>query len=474
MEEDNLIEVCFVAEREMFEDSYIDNIEKLGKVTFLRKNNYEKVLIKDNNKKIIVYDPDFGGWDFKDEILEKSQNTLAVFLGTTDKSYINLELCEKLNIQVFNIPKYAGDSVAEYLVMYMFSCAKKIPLQFKNNNKQEFDDMFLQMQLKDKKVGIVGLGNIGSKIADICDGIGMKICYWNRTIKQSNYEYISLKNLFKTCDVIFLCLQINDDTKKIITDDLLESMKKNTIFISCTGKQLFNYKIIENKVNNKELFGYAIEEPDITLDKYKGNVMVTSEYGWFTKEASKQRTQKWYVEIITFLCDLYGYSASKFLDNVTKKDSRNLICNIRRAKTEDISTIAKLYMEQNWFGDENSIQKMKDSYDETSEDTIVLVAEFKGKVIGTVTININKSLAFNCMKYITFDYLVVKREYRRKKVGTQIMEEIYSIAEKENMESIWGVASYGRKQVGDFFTRVGLDDPVNGYRKIYLDESVVL
>ena len=473
MEED-IIEVCIVAERELFEDNYIENIEKLGKVIFLRKNNYEKFLIKDNSKKIIVYDPDFGGWDFSDEILEKSNNILAVFLGTTDKSYINLELCKKCNIQVFNIPRYAGDSVAEYLVMYMFSCAKKIPLQLKNDNKQIFDDIFLQMQLKNKKVGIVGLGNIGSKIADICDGIGMKVCYWNRKIKQSLYEYISLKQLFKTCDVIFLCLQINDETKKIITDELLESMKQNTIFISCTGKQLFNYKMIEDKINNQELFGYAIEEPDIALDKYKGNVMVTSEYGWFTKEASKQRIQKWYTSIATYLCNLYGYSTSKFIDNIELKENKYLICNIRKAKTDDIPAIAKLYMDQNWFGEENSIQKMKSNYDENSENILILVAEYKGKIIGTVTININKSLAFNCMQYLTFDYLVVKREYRRRKVGTQLMEAMYAIIEKENMESIWGVASYGRKQVGNFFKNVGLDDPVYGYRRIYIDESVVL
>ena len=472
--EEEKIEVCFVAERKLFENDYIENIEKLGKVSFLRKNNYEKVLINNKNKKIIIYDPDFGGWNFTDEILEKSPNILAVFLGTTDKSYINLELCQKLKIQVYNIPKYAGDSVAEYLVMYMFSCAKKIPLQFKNNNKQEFDDVFLQMQLKNKKVGIVGLGNIGSKIADICDGIGMKVCYWNRTIKQSDYEYISLPTLFKTCDVIFLCLQINEETKKIVTNRLLKSMKKNAIFISCTGKQLFNYKIIEERVKNKELFGFAMEEPDITLEEYNGNVMITSEYGWFTKEASKQRTQKWYVEIITFLCNLQGYSVTKFLDNIIKKENKNLICNIRRAKMEDIPAIAKLYMEQGWFGDENSIQKMKISYDEKDENNIVLVAEFKERIIGTITININQSMAFNCAKYLTFDYLVVKKEYRRRKVGTQLMEAMYAIAEKEQMESIWGVASYGRKQVGEFFTKVGLDDPVYGYRRIYLDESVVL
>ena len=141
---------------------------------------------------------------------------------------------------------------------------------------------------------------------------------------------------------------------------------------------------------------------------------------------------------------------------------------------EDIPAIAKLYMEQGWFGDENSIQKMKISYDEKDENNIVLVAEFKERIIGTITININQSMAFNCAKYLTFDYLVVKKEYRRRKVGTQLMEAMYAIAEKEHMESIWGVASYGRKQVGEFFTKVGLDDPVYGYRRIYLDESVVL
>ena len=72
----DIIEICMVCESGLFNDSYIENLEKLGKVIFLRKNNYEKVLTNDANKKIIVYDPDFGGWDFKDEILEKSKKAI--------------------------------------------------------------------------------------------------------------------------------------------------------------------------------------------------------------------------------------------------------------------------------------------------------------------------------------------------------------------------------------------------------------
>ena len=221
----------------------------------------------------------------------------AVFLGTTDKSYIDLEYCESKSIKVFNIPRYAADSVAEYLVMYMFCLSKKIPLQIKNNNSQDFTPEYEQIQLKDKKVGIVGFGNIGSRIANICNGIRMNVCYWNRNKKDNEYEYLSLDELFSTCDVIYLCLSISDETKNIIKDELLYKLKKNCIFISCTGKSLFNSNIIEEKVRNNELYGYALEEPNTSINKYEGNVMVTSEYAWFTKEANEARMNLW-TEII--------------------------------------------------------------------------------------------------------------------------------------------------------------------------------
>ena len=468
----NNLDIVFITDKKLFDKKYITSLGNLGNVIYYSKDNFVSKLIDNKNEKVIVYDPDFGGWDFPEKILTDSENILAVFLGTTDKSYINLELCEKKNIKVFNIPRYAADSVAEYLVMYMFACAKKIPLQIKNNNKQDFEDEFLQMQLQGKKVGIVGLGNIGKKIADICDGIGMKVYYWNRNIKQTNYEYMSLDNIFKTCDVVYLCLQINDETKKLITDDLLLSLKDNAIFISCTGKQLFNYEIIEDKMSKSKLFGYAIEEPDITLDKYKGNVMVTSEYGWFTKDAAILRIEKWYKNIVTYLCDMNGLSLDKFTSGDSNCEiSENIIVKVRKARLEDIPVIAELYKGENWLGDSNSVEKIKENYEYTSRHNYLLVAEYKNKVVGTITFSVNKAYAFNCMKYIVFDYLVVKKEYRRKRVGTQLIGALVSYAEKNNLESIWGVSSIGRNKAHEFYEYVGFDDPVKGFRKVFIKEQ---
>lgn len=295
--------IYFIADKEIFKNDYVNQLSKLGNILYSSNNNEEnyKKLKEDNNEKIIIYDPDYAGWSFPNNILMEVQNLKAIFVGTTDKSYINLDICKDKNIDVINIPKYASESVAEYLVMYMFVLSKKIPLQIKNNNKQDFSEPFLQMELKNKKVGIVGLGNIGYRIAQICDGIGMDIYYWNRTKKDNNYKFIELDKLFKECDIIYICLAINKETKKIITNDLLDKMKKNCILISGTGKQLFDSKVIENKVRNNEIFGYAFEEPNTLLEEYSGNIMVTSEYGWYTNEVSDLRIKRWVELIIDYI-----------------------------------------------------------------------------------------------------------------------------------------------------------------------------
>lgn len=465
------IDIMFVGDKNLFPDKYIKSLSKIANIIFCSQKSFIENITENKRNKIVVYDPDYAGWSFPDEILKSSENILAIFLGTTDKSYVNLKLCESKNINVYSIPMYSSQSVAEYLVMYMFACAKKIPMQIKNNNKQDFSDNFIQMQLVGKKVGIVGLGNIGKKLAEICDGIGMDVCYWNRTKKQTNYEYTSLSNLFKTCDVIYICLQVNDETKKLITDDLLKNLKHNAIFISCTGKRLFNYKIIEKKVANNELFGYAIDEPDTLLSGYKGNVMVTSEYGWFTEETIKLRINKWYENIVNYLCSYLNISSEKFLfHNKVDKENKNIVVNIQKAKEEDVPAIVKLYKEENWLGDSNSAEKIIENYDYNSKNNFLLVAKYKNKVVGTVTFSINKAFAFNCMGYIVFDYLVVDKKYRRLKVGKQLMDALISIAKNNKIESICGVSSSGRNKAHKFYEYVGFDDPVKGFRKVFIDE----
>lgn len=240
---------------------------------------------------MLLIDPDFIDWKFPNEVLKNACNLKGVFLTTTTASYVDEEYLQKNNIPLLTIPKYSTDSVAEYLVFLMMCVAKKLPLQIKNGNKQDFDDDFLQMELFGKTAGIVGLGNIGNRVAKIVSGMGMKVVYYNRTQKSSNFKSVSLKQLFKDSDVVFITLANNKQTQKLITDQMLLSMKKSAILISGTGIELHNDAVVRKMLKEKKLFGFGAEIPNLELGEYEGNVMTTSEYAWFTYEATERRKQ---------------------------------------------------------------------------------------------------------------------------------------------------------------------------------------
>jgi len=282
------------------EKYFKDNLSKLDVNIIYIQTKKQLSLMDNENEKIVVYDPDYAGWEFPNEIL-KYKNIKGICLGTTTKSYINEKLCSKLNIPILNIPKYSTDSVAEYMFMLMFTIAKKLPLQIKNGFKQSFEEKYTQMQLNGKKVGVVGLGNIGNRFANMCNGIGMNVSYWNRTPKDSAYNYKEIKNIFKESDVILVALSTNKETKKIIKDDMLLSMKKDAILLSVAGDNLFNHNLVLKMIQYNNLFGYGLELEDRGVFDFTGNVMATSEYAWFTKESQEMRFKLWLKNIKTLL-----------------------------------------------------------------------------------------------------------------------------------------------------------------------------
>lgn len=284
---------CF-ADKQTFGDK-LDFLE--SNIVYL-KDEYH--LLDNKEDKIIVYDPDYAGWEFPNKIL-KFKNIKGICLGTTTASYIDQDLCKQLNIPVLNIPKYSTDSVAEYMVMLMFACAKKLPLQIKSNFKQDFSEKYSQMQLSGKQVGIVGLGNIGLRFADICDGIGMHVCYWDRIKKDVKYPYKNLNSLFKESDVVLVALATNKETKKIITDDMLRSLKETAILLSVGGTNLFNHNLVIDLMHDEKLFGYGLEVENRGVFDFVGNTMVTSEYAWFTNESQEARIKLWIENIKTLL-----------------------------------------------------------------------------------------------------------------------------------------------------------------------------
>ena len=122
------------------------------------------------------------------------------------------------------------------------------------------------MQVKGKKAAIIGLGSIGTRIAEILAGIGMEVIYWSRKSRNDKFEYKELREIFKTADFIFPTFSVNEETKKIITSQLINLMKSTSSIVSIIGTNIFNTDLIFDKIKNNELYGFAFEEANSNLN----------------------------------------------------------------------------------------------------------------------------------------------------------------------------------------------------------------
>lgn len=286
-----------------FSEEQIRKLSKEGELIFV-EDFFEldtAPYLLDEEEKILAVDPDWYNWDINASHLRKIKNLKGVCLSTTAFDWIDLDYCKNNNIVVCNIPKYSTDSVAEYGIFLMMCLAKKFPIQIKTNYVTDYSEERLTTEIKNKTVGIIGLGTIGMKIADMASALGMKVIYWNRSEKNNNYEKVSLETIFKKADFIFPTFSTNNETSKIITDDLINLMQKNAfINIINQPQEIYNHDLLLKKAENGEI-SYAFElyhDDGKKLEDYKGNVMALAPYAFYTKEAIDRLVDIWCENII--------------------------------------------------------------------------------------------------------------------------------------------------------------------------------
>lgn len=230
-----------------FTNEQIEELKQIGEIIFLENTfDLDKAPYLDNDKeKILVVDPDWYNWDINEKHLSKIKNLKAVCLSTTAFDWIDLEYCRTNNVLISNIPKYSTDSVAEYAVFLMMCLAKKFPMQMKNDYKMDYSIPMLTTEIKNKTVGIIGLGTIGTKVAEMCKSLGMNIIYWNRTNKNNDYKNVDIDTIFETADFIIPTFATNDETKKLITDERINKMKGNALInVINNPEEIYNHQLL--------------------------------------------------------------------------------------------------------------------------------------------------------------------------------------------------------------------------------------
>lgn len=281
-----------------FSKDQIDALRKVGRVSFVEKKpNYEDEIFTDSKEKIIAIGPELVDWKFPNTVISNTPNLKAICLPTTSFSWVDGKYAKKKGIILTNVPKYSTESVAEYAISMMLSVARKLPLVIKNEWKIDYDN-HQGWEIKNKTMGIIGLGTIGTRIAELGKDMGMNVIYWSRKSRDKRFNYKTLDEVLRKADFIFPCLARNEQTKRMLNKQKLNKMKEKSFIVSITGDDIFDLKAALQLVNKRKLSGIAFESEKCKLKDFQGNVLVTPPIAWFTKEAFEEDMRIWVDTII--------------------------------------------------------------------------------------------------------------------------------------------------------------------------------
>lgn len=289
------------------QDSFTPDQQKqlssLGQTTYTKTREalpMEKLLEMAKGTDIVGCDPDpLGGFEKAKEklskIVESLPNLKGICLSTTSFGWVDLDLCKKKKIPVSNVPGYSKESVAEQAIAFVLGASKRIFISDRRTQK----DKYVLMQgseLRGKTLGIVGLGSIGSAVAELGKGIGMKIIAYNRSKKQvKGVTMVSLNELLKQSDAITLHTTHEIANNNMIGKTEIAKMKKGVIVVNTVDRELVDEKAMAEGLKSGKVDTYVYEGEDLIhtpLAKLE-NAIGFKGFAWYTKEALENLYQIW-------------------------------------------------------------------------------------------------------------------------------------------------------------------------------------
>jgi len=183
---------------------------------------------------------------------------------------IDVEEAKKRGIMVTNTPGVLTDTVAEHTIALMLSITSRISEGDRLVRAGEYDGwaplMLLGTDLKDKTLGVLGLGRIGSRVAHIASrGLGMKIAYYDISRDEAfEKEYgatflATPEELLKVADVVSVHVPLLDSTHHLINKERLEMMKKSAYLINSSRGPVIDEKALVEALKGGVIRGVALD-----------------------------------------------------------------------------------------------------------------------------------------------------------------------------------------------------------------------
>ena len=237
------------------------------------------------------------------ELLEQTKNLLVIAKHGVGYDNIDVEAATQKRILVVNTPEANIESVAEHNLGLMLSLSKKICLSDRalREGRLERQENYIGVELKEKKLGIIGLGKIGSETAYKCKvAFDMDIIVYDPYVPKQKTDRLGytktekLDDLLRESDYVVICVPLTEATQGLITAKELGLMKANAFLINSSRGRIIDEAALYDHLVKGKIAGAALdvftqeppppEHPLLSLD----NFIATPHTGGVTTESMRR------------------------------------------------------------------------------------------------------------------------------------------------------------------------------------------
>lgn len=299
------------------EDIDISKFNELGEVIVYAESTKQQVLerLKDVNPDAVIVNKIVMG---KEEMYTAS-NLKIILEAATGYNNIDIECAKALNIRVANVAGYSTMSVVQHTFAHLFYIYEKMRYydDYVKSGDYSNSTIFTNFgnvfnELAGKTWGIVGLGNIGRRVADVAKAFGCKVVYYSASgnTYDTEYEKVELDDLLKNSDIISIHAPLNKYTENLMNYENFKKMKNTAYLINMGRGPIVNEADLAKAINEGEIAGAGLDvltkepmsadNPLLTI-KDSNKLVITPHNAWATYEARVRLLDEIYNNLKSFI-----------------------------------------------------------------------------------------------------------------------------------------------------------------------------
>lgn len=245
-------------------DTSLAMIEELGELTCYATSTAEEALERVKDAEVIIINK----VKVTRELIDAAPNLHLICEAATGVNNIDLDAAAEKGIPVRNVAGYSTDAVVQETFMHLLSLAGNAPYfdETVKSGAYSASPIFTDVtkpfvELAGKTMGIIGMGNIGTKVAQIAEAFGMKVVYFSTsgTSHCDKYPSLSIEDLMSESDVISIHAPLNERTNGLIGAGELALMKKSAFILNMGRGGIIDEAALAEAISSGRIAGAALD-----------------------------------------------------------------------------------------------------------------------------------------------------------------------------------------------------------------------